>query len=707
MMRDLRPLISPDSIAIIGASSNPGRVGGMPLALLLQHGYAGRIYPINPKYTDISGLTCYPDVESLPGPADLAVLAIAAEDVVASLKRCHAKGIPAAIVFAAGFAEAGDAGKALQDELEQFAAASGMIVAGPNCMGFANLNTHAYTAFASVFKNTPPPAQPGNTALVTQSGNVCAAVYSVGRKQGVGYNYVINTGNEACLEFSEYLEWLVEDESTHCVAGYVEGLRDGARFVRTVARARELNKPLILLKVGDSSKGQEAAASHTASLAGDQRVYKAALRQLGVMRADDLAHMADLCYLAQFRHKTGGKRIAIVTISGALGALLSDRFSDHGVEIPTLPADVQATLRAGIPDYGMVSNPIDITGNVVNQQGFFAEALGTVLDCAEVDAIVMYAPGYLLDRLTPELVEAAGKTDKLIAAIDTGNATVRETLEQAGIPVFTETGRAVAALSSFLHWQDGRRATWRPMPQRAAMTASALDIVETVRSKKRVALDEAEGKKLLASFGVPVAHEAVATNPAEAASMAQRIGFPCVLKILSPDILHKTEIGGVRLNIGSAQEAASACEEILAAARAKMPDARLTGVLLQRQEKSAAELLVGVTRDPVFGLVMTVGLGGILTELYQDVAQRILPVDAAMAQEMLRELRAWPLLDGYRGRQPADVTAACQAIAAVSEAALALGPELSELEVNPLMLRAAGEGAVAVDALAMLTPREK
>lgn len=699
MTRDLRPLLAPDSIAIIGASSNPGRVGGMPLALLLQHGYAGAIYPVNPKYPEIAGLRCYPDVDALPEGIDLAVLAIGAEDVVACLRRCHARRIPAAIVFAAGFAEAGAQGRALQDTLEAYARESGMIVAGPNCMGFANLNTHAYTAFASVFKNTPPPTGSRDTALLTQSGNVCAAVYGAGRRQDVGYNFVINTGNEACLEFSEYLEWLVEDEGTRCIAGYVEGLRDGPRFVRAAVRARELGKPLIMLKVGDSSKGKEAAASHTASLAGDQRVYRAALRQLGVMRADDLGHMADLSYLARFRERSGGRRIAIVTISGALGALLSDRFSDHGIVIPTLPTEVQATLRAGIPDYGMVANPVDITGNVVNQQGFFADALVTVLGCDEIDALVMYAPGYLLDRLAPDLIAAAGRNGKLVAAIDTGEASTRKDLELAGIPVFTETARAVAALSSFLQWHEDRRGAWQPSRAHAAAPDAR---VRKARAEGRTALDEHEGKQLLAAHGVPVTRELVATTPAQAAELARETGFPCVLKILSSDIAHKTEIGGVRLGIATAEDAVRACGEILEAARRNAPHARLEGVLVQRQEQAVAELLVGVTRDPVFGLVLTVGLGGILTELYQDVTQRVLPVCQRTAREMLTELKSWPLLDGYRGRERADVDAACAAIAAVSAAALALGPDLQEMEINPLMLRAAGSGAVAVDALTVL-----
>jgi acetate---CoA ligase (ADP-forming) len=688
-MRDLTPLIAPRSIALIGASNNAGRVGGMPLALLVQHGYQGNVYPVNPKYQTVFDYPCFPDIESVPDSVDVAVLALAAQDVVAMLRRCHAKGIRNAIVFASGFAEAQEAGRALQVELEAFVRDSGMVVAGPNCMGFANLNTHAYTVFASVFKNISPPVGGGDTALVTQSGNVCATVYSDGRKQNVRFNYVLNTGNEACLEFSEYLEWLAEDKGTQCIVGYVEGLRDGERFCRAAVRLRELGKPLALLKVGDSGKGQEAAASHTAALSGNQRVYHAALKQLNVMQARDLSHIADLAYLAQFRRRSAGRRVVIMTISGALGALLADRFSEVQVDIPTLPDDVQEFLRSGIPDYGMVANPVDVTGNIVNGQEFFPKALEAVLACEQVDVLVMYAPGYLLERMSPDLVAVARRSDKLIAVIDTQEAGTRKDLEAAGIPVFGETGRAVQALGTFLQWKEGLQRRWTP--------ANATDLQSLVSVEAH--MDEEDAKRLLAKFGVPLPQERVVTSPDQAAEAAQEIGFPCVLKVLSADILHKTDVGGVRLQLSDPQAVQSAYTEIANSVAQRAPSARVRGMLLARQEQGAAELLVGVTRDPVFGLVMTVGLGGVLTELYQDVAHRLLPVSSDDAREMLHELKAWPLLDGFRGRAKADVNAACDAIAGMSQAALALQDTLQEMEVNPLLLRKHGEGVVALDAL--------
>jgi acyl-CoA synthetase (NDP forming) len=401
----LRPLLEPGSITLIGASNDAGRIGGMPLDLLRHFGYMGAVYPVNPKYEEVFGFRCFADVESLPGTPDLAVLAIPAADVTAMLRRCHAKGIPAAIVYAAGFAEAGGSGEALQREFEAFVAESGMVVAGPNCMGFANLNLQAHTAFASVFRSCAPQDQPGRVSVLTQSGNVCSAVFALIRRLGVPVSHFINTGNEATLEFAQYLEFLAQDETTDCVIGYVEQLRDGPRFIDAALDMAERNKMLVIYKAGETDKGSEAVRSHTSALAGDLAVYKASFDQLNVIRGNDFAQMADLAYLSGFRNRQGGKRIAIVTMSGALGAILADKFIGAGLEIPTLPLDVQGTLRAGIPDYGMVSNPVDVTGNLVNQPEFVRTVFTALAQSDAVDVVVVYAPGYLLDRMADVLAE--------------------------------------------------------------------------------------------------------------------------------------------------------------------------------------------------------------------------------------------------------------------------------------------------------------
>ncbi|NMK48673.1 acetate--CoA ligase family protein [Achromobacter sp. Bel] len=681
-------LLNPGSIAMIGASANAGRIGGMPLELLTRFGYAGGIYPVNPKYQEVFGKRCWPDIEAVPEAVDLAVLAIAAAEVTPMLRRCHARGVRAAIVYAAGFAEAGGEGVRLQDEMEAFVAESGMAVAGPNCMGFANLNTQAHTAFASVFKTAPAQTGPGVVSLLTQSGNVCAAVYAIARRLDLPFSHFINTGNEACLDFSQYLEYLAADPQTEIVLGYIEQLRDGGRFVRACRELERQGKLLIALKAGNTDKGAAAVRSHTSALAGDRRVYAAAFRQLNVIEATDFAQMAHLASLATLRHRSAGKRVAVLTMSGALGAILADKFIGAGLHLPDLPASLQAVLRGGIPDYGMVGNPVDVTGNVVNDPDFVRTVLQALATTDAIDAVVVYAPGYMLDRMADALAEASRQHRRLFVAIDTGLAQSRAALRAAEVAVFEDLGQAVSALAPYLLWCEARGAKRiAPMPRLEAMPAPALPC------------NEVDARAYVAAFGLPQARARVARDAGEATADAQAAGYPVALKILSADIAHKTEAGGVALALADDAAVQAACGQVIQSARQAQPDARIDGVMVQKMERGVAEIIVGATRDPVFGPVLTVGLGGVLTELYQDTSHRLLPVDEDIALQMLHELKAFPLLDGYRGKPRADLAAACRSIVAVGNALLAAPADVAEIEVNPLLIKEAGQGVAVLDAL--------
>lgn len=692
MSHRLDPLLQPDSIALIGASNDAGRIGGMPLDILRHFEFPGAVYPVNPKYEEVFGYKCYPDIESLPAVPDLAVLAVAAPGVTAMLERCHALGVRAAIIYAAGFAEAGDAGQALQTELEVFAAKSGMAIAGPNCVGFANLNKHAYTAFASVFKSAPVQKEPGRVSIIGQSGNVCATLFSGSRDLGVPVSHFLNTGNEACLDMSDYLEFLAQDEATDTVLAYIEQLRDGPGFIDAALEMSRCNKPLIVFQAGETEKGSEAIRSHTAALAGDMAISQAAFAQLNVIQARDIPQLADLAYLTGYRHRTVGRRMAVMSISGALGGILADKMVGAGLDVPDFPQDVQDVLRSGIPDYGMVSNPVDVTGNIANKAGFFPDALASMANCDQVDVVVLYSSGYLLDRMADTIIEASNQSDKLFVVIDTAQATCRDRLRAASIAVFDDTRRAVEALGPFCNWLEGR--------ERAAKWAAQRDAKPPYDKVELASIpNEFESKQLLASYGLPEMPERVAKDEEEAVAAAVELGFPVAIKILSADILHKTEIGGLRLSLNDEAAVRSGVRDVLASASANAPDAKIDGVLVQRMSSGVSELIVGVTTDSVFGQVLTVGLGGVLTEIYKDVTHRLLPVDSALASEMLLELIAYPLLDGYRGRPHADVAAATEAIAAVSNAAMALSPGIQEIEVNPLLVRQVGAGVVAIDAV--------
>ncbi|WP_406624563.1 acetate--CoA ligase family protein [Acidovorax sp. SDU_ACID1] len=683
-------LLDPRSIAVIGASADPKRLGGIAIDHLVDFGYGGAVYPINPKYQEMHGLRCYPDIESLPQAPDVVVLAIGADAVQPTLQRCHAKGVRAAIVYAAGYAEAGEEGAARQRELEAFARETGMAICGPNCMGLANMNTRAITAFATLLKDYPP-RELGHTALVTQSGNMSAVIYAAGCERGVRFSQFINTGNEACLEFSQFLDYLAEDEETHAVIGYVEGLRDGARFIDVAQRFSQAGKPLILIKSGETEQGCAAAMSHTASLAGNRAINRAAFRQLGVMQARDPGHLVDLAYLAGFRGRRGGRRIAVASISGAMGGLLTDMLVTQGLQVPTLPEALQQHLRYTAPELAMVANPIDLTANLYNREGIAAKVFDALAQNDDVDAVLVYGTGYLLDRIADELIEASRTSGRLFIAIDTGKASSRERLQTAGVPVFTDAARAVDAMAVYLPWfeEAGQRGHWT---QLRAQMLFGKDPVPVPRK-----LDEYEAKRMLAGYGVPVCEERPAATPEQAALHASEMGYPVALKVLSPDIAHKTEVGGVRLRLTNEAAVRKASQEVMSSAKRHVPGAQIKGVLVQRMESGVCELIVGVTRDPVFGLAMTVGVGGVFTEIFRDVSHRLLPVDERIAHDMLRELRGYRLLTGYRGAAPVDLDAVCHAIAAVSRAALAMPAEVTDIEINPLLARP--QGAIALDAL--------
>ena len=707
----LEPLLNPRSIAMIGASDNAGRIGGMPLELLARLGYAGEVYPVNPKYTEVFGYRCYAQVEDLPAVPDLAVLAIGARDVTAMLRRCHAVGIRAAIVYAAGFAEEGGAGAQLQEELVQFCMESGMQVAGPNCMGLANLNTRAFTAFAAIFKTASMQSDTGCVSVLTQSGNVCSALYGLVRAHDLPVSHFINTGNEAIVDFARYLEYLAEDPHTEIVLGYVEQIRDGRRFIEACQRFHAQGKVLVVLKAGVTDKGAVAVQSHTSALAGDQQIYDAAFRDLNVIAADDFAQMANIAMLARLRNRTAGARVGVVTMSGALGAILTDRFIQAGLQLPDLPDDVQVQLRQGVPSYGMVSNPVDVTGNIVNDPQFIAQVLQALAITPALDAVVINAPGYMLDRMAQPLMDVVQKYPRLFVAIDTGNASSRQTLREAGVAVFDDLGHAVRALGPFLTWQarrgQGSGSADEPGLKSAGADSkppAAVDGASVAGDDVRIDVPslpchEGEARRYLAGFGLPDPDMHIAGSSQEAAALADRLGVPLAMKVVSADLAHKTEAGGVLLNIVGGQSAAQAYDRILDNCRRYQPQASMAGVMISPMQQGVAELLVGATRDPVFGPVLTVALGGIMTEIYRDTAHALLPIAHSEALQLLRSLKAFALLEGFRGGPRADVNAAAQAMVAVGRAFLAGQPVLEQIEINPLLVREDGQGVAMLDAL--------
>ncbi len=688
----LAPLLKPRSIAIVGASDNIKRIGGVPLELLRRAGFE-RVYPVNPKNETVQGLKAYADIESVPEVVDLVIVALSAEATLPLLERCHKLGIKAALVYAAGYAETNEPeGQQRQDDLIAFAAASGMKVAGPNCMGNANFTDAIFTTFGQSFQ---PGEQAGHTALLTQSGNMCATVFRSAKRAGVTFSHVINTGNEAAVEFSDYLDFLADDAATSSAVCYIEELRNGEAFLKAAAKFRKAGKLLAVFKVGASEKGAEATRSHTAALAGDTAAYDAAFARAGIARARELSGLADLAYLHPFGAKICGSACAILSVSGAAGAILSDALALSGGDVPTLPENVQTALRAQIPAFGMVANPVDLTGNLVNGSDFVFEAITLALSPDDIDVLLLYLPGNFLEQALEQVERAAVASSKAIVVIDTFALADRERLNAAGIAYFDDFDRAARAVAAYGNWK-------KIAPAQMSSVASSVSWPEI--DADREALSETEGKDALALFGVPVVTDRLVNSEAEARKVADEIGYPLVLKLVSPDVAHKTEYGLIRLSLKSADAVASAYNEVMATAQA-LPNVHIEGVTLEPMLAGGIEILAGVTRDPVFGWMLTVGLGGVWTELMKDVCHSLLPVDAAGAEAMLRSLKGFRLLDGYRGAPKADVLAAATAIAALCEAVQAGGERLREVEVNPLLVLEQGKGAVAVDALVLLKAR--
>lgn len=701
MTATLDALLNPRSIVFVGASADPKRIGGIPLHSTVSSGFGGTLYAINPKYDAIAGVPCFVSIDALPEAPDLAVLSLAAGAVLPTLEACAARGIPAAVVFASGFAETGAPEDiALQEALVAFVKRSGMAIAGPNSLGIVNLAKGICASFTSGFNEGAPDA---DLAIISQSGVMAGAVHRNGRAVGLSTRYLISTGNEACLGVPDYLESLIDDPDLRTTACYVEALRDGGRFLDIARRYREQGKLLTVLKVGRSARGAEAAMSHTAALAGNDTVYRTAFASAGVAMADDLLHLVDMAYLHRFGRVPKGRGAGIITVSGAAGVALADGFEDVGIAVPDLSADTEAKLADLVHASGRIHNPVDITANAINDASALTETIRTVAADPSVDIVVVCAVGSFLLKTIDVIGEAAKGMTKPIVLIDTHAMGMRDRVEATGIPYFDDMTRMVRALGTYAAWATTPVASGETA-ELPAVSARANAIIAEARAAGHRSLTEAAGKALLAEFGVPVVADRILTTRDAAVAAANAIGGTLVLKLVSPDVPHKTEVGGVKLNIAGGEAAGDAFDAILASAAQLKPDARIEGVSVQPQVTPVAELLVGCTRDPVFGWTVTIGFGGIWTELLADVVHRLAPVSVADAEAALRQLRAFKLLDGYRGTARGDIAAVAQAISALSNAVLALDDAVDEVEINPLIARPDGEGAIAADALVVLKP---
>lgn len=704
----LEQLFRPRSIAIVGASEDFTKINGRPVKFLLDKQYAGTIMPVNPKYETLAGLRCYPSVAAIPNPVDLAIVAVPARSVSEAVQDCTAKGVGAVVVFSSGFGEMGEEGRRLETAVAEAARKGGVRLLGPNTLGFMNTFDRVLATFSQAGDGEAPP---GPVAFVTQSGAFGTAIVALGRQRGLAFGYFINSGNEAELGFAEILAYVVEDPKVRVVAGYIEGLKDGRQLLAVADRALELGKPLVITKVGRSSAGARAAASHTGSLAGSDRVYTGVFRQKGILRVLHEETLLDL--VTGFSHcpLPPGRGLGIVTQSGGAGVLMADRAEELGLAVPELSAETQAALRRVVPAFGAVRNPVDITAQFIADPGLLRAALELVLADPGVDAAIFYLG--LMERFAEQVVtnlrEVHRTTQKpLVVAWVAAPEGAVCALRESGICVLPSATRAIEVCHGLATFAEARRGRLdAPVtPAKSAAPADGRDALNralaAARSAGRTVLTAAEAAAVLGAYGVRTARSRLAGSPADAAEALRALGGPVALKVESPTILHKTEARGVRLHVREAGEVEEAFRAIVEGARTHAPGAQLHGVLVQEMVGGGTEMVVGLHQDPQFGPIVMVGVGGVFVEVLEDVAFGAAPLTRREAEEMVRGLRGARLLDGVRGRPPADLDALTDVMLAVSRLGVDADGAIAELDLNPLIVLPRGGGATAVDALVTL-----
>lgn len=689
----LDPLFRPRSIAVVGASSDPTKTGGRPVHLLVKHGFAGAIYPINPKADVVQGLPSYASIDALPEAPDLVLVAVPGAAAVSALEAAARRGVGAAVVLSAGFAESGADGAALQARVSDLARESGMRIVGPNCLGTVSVRERAIGTFSVALENEMP--SQGSVSIVSQSGNVGSAALRQLGGSGAGVARFIATGNEADVQASDAIAWLAGDEHTSVILCCLETCRDGPRLVQALDRARAAGKPVVILKIGTSEVGQKAALSHTGGLAGSDRVFDAVFSRYGAIRVHSLEALVQVGAAIEAigaRRITGAPSAALIAASGGFGVMMADAASANGIAVTPLGEAAQAQIKAALPLASAV-NPIDATAQMSANPDVMEQLLeATLVDEANNVVCLMLALGMEIPRLRNVFTSAFSRVierhpERLIVACIPGPADAIAQLRSMGIACFPTIDAAMTGIAAIATLGQ---------PGGDAFTAASIVAEPLDPSALR---NEATAKAALGAAGVPFVTDIVATTPDEASAAAETFGGAVAMKILSPDIQHKSDIGGVELNVTGGLAAATAFGRIVAAAGERAPGARIDGVLVSPMTSGGTELILGVMRDPTFGPAVMVGLGGVFAEILQDTALRMAPVTADEAGDMLRELKAFPLLDGARGRPPADVDALCEAIAALSRFASRHAADVAEIDINPLLVRPRGQGVVALDAL--------
>lgn len=693
-MDAIERLIRPRSVAVIGASADPAKTSGRPVSYLRKHGFAGAIYPVNPKVADVGGLACYTDVASLPDVPDVGLVLLGAERAHIAVRELSEKGAAAAIVLASGFTETGAEGAARQKQLME--AAGSMRLLGPNTIGLVNLTDNIVLSASGALAMDHFPL--GAIGLVSQSGGILGALLSRAAARGVGLSKLVSTSNEADLELADFIDFFADDSATRVIALYVEAIRNPARFRAAVLKARAAGKPVVAFKIGRSEAGAKAAVSHTGALAGSDRMYDALFGQLGVIRARTFDDLLDIPAALSVGRKLSGRRVAILTSTGGAGTIVSDSLGVAGFATPAPDTETAAQLRAlqSGSHAALDRNPIDVTLAGL-QPDLLRAAIRILLASPSYDALTIIvgssavgSPSLMADAIH----DCLPMSDKpVIAYVSPHAPDVVSVLTRRGVPAYTSAESCAAALDGLLR---------AGMPEQV-QTSGPIEPTVDIGDIPSGSLDEAQAKALFARFGIPVVAEQVVATSGEAEQAARGFGGRVVLKVLAREIAHKSDVGGVAVDLTA--ETIGGRLTVMAAEVEARAGTRPERFLVQEMIAGGVEIILGMHRDPL-GTAILLGMGGVAAELFKDTTMRLLPPDGGLgmaeARAMARDLVTWPLLDGFRGRPKCDVEALAEAIVAFSRMVAQLGDRLTEAEINPVFVLPAGQGVKAADGLVVL-----
>ncbi len=690
-----KAFFSPSSVAVIGASRSEGAVGHEIVRNLKNCGYTGKIFPINPKAEKILGLKCYHSLLDVEDNVELGIVAVPAEIVAEVAEDAGKRGVKGLIVISAGFKEIGIEGMEREADLLKICKRYNMRLLGPNCLGLINTYTPLNASFA------PKMPSRGGIAFISQSGALCTAILDWAAEEEVGFSNIISLGNMADMDETDFMELLAEDPMTKVILIYLEGIKDGRRFLEISPKVTR-KKPVVILKSGVSDAGARAAASHTGSIAGSGVAYDAAFRKCGVLRAKSIEELFNLGIAFSSQPIPKGRSVVIITNAGGPSIVAADACSQHNLKMAWLSPGTIDSLRQGLPEEASWTNPVDILGDALADRYKFA--LETVLSDRFVDsAVVILTPQAMTQPIetAKQIVTIKSKfPEKPILAVFMGGERVREAikiLKKAGIPVYPHPEKAVSTLSGIIEYGEilNRRID-ESFPTFDVDRESVRRIIERVKRERRVNLLSVEARQIVQAYGIPVPPSELAQDVRQAVEAANRIGYPLAMKIVSPQILHKTDIGGVKLNLKSEEEVVKAFNEIMRNANLFMPEARIFGVEVQKMVPVGREVIVGMNRDIQFGPLIMFGLGGIYVNILKDVSFRLAPISTQEAYEMITETKSYALLRGVRGEKSADINAITDTILRISQLSMDF-KEIAEIDINPLFVYEDNKGVLALD----------